>query len=278
MEKTYLFSIDLEDVRFWMEDGLKYAERVPLMTEKYLAFLEEHRCKTTFFVVGDVAKAYPNLIRKIVETGHEIGCHSNKHIPLDKQNSKTFKEDLVENMKILYGAGVQNIYGYRAPIFSVTEKTCWVYEILEELKFVYSSSVLPSKNPLYGWSDFGINAKLTENKIWELPMSLYKSKIISFPFAGGIYMRLLPFFITKTLIKRYWRKDKPVLGYFHPYDIDIKQERFMHPGINNNKIYNKLMYVNRSSLLTKVDKITKLGGNIIPYINYVRERFPVENE
>ncbi|HPS26094.1 MAG TPA: polysaccharide deacetylase family protein [Bacteroidales bacterium] len=98
VKKIYLFAVDLEDVRFWMEDGLKYQERLPLMAEKYLAFLEEHNCKATFFVVGDVARAYPGLIRKIAENGHEVASHSNVHIQLDKQNPKIFKEEVIKSM------------------------------------------------------------------------------------------------------------------------------------------------------------------------------------
>jgi polysaccharide deacetylase family protein (PEP-CTERM system associated) len=274
-KNIYLFSIDLEDVRIRMPDGLRYSERVPVMTEKYLDFLEEHNCKTTFFVVGDVAKTYPYLIEKIILKGHEIACHSNKHIPLDKLSPKTFKKDLEENMKALFDAGVKNIYGYRAPVYSLTENSKWAYQILADMGFVYSSSVLPVKNPLYGWPSFGRDIKILNENICELPITLFKSSIFSFPFTGGIYFRIIPFFITSKLIKKVWNSGQPVIAYFHPYDIDIDQERFMHPGINNNKIYNKLMYVNRSSLLTKVDKIISLGGKIIPYIDFVKEKYPL---
>ena len=66
-KNIFLFSLDLEDIRFWMDDGLKYKERVPLMTEKYLDFLDTYNFKTTFFVVGEVAKMYPELIAKIAQ-------------------------------------------------------------------------------------------------------------------------------------------------------------------------------------------------------------------
>ncbi|HNW90868.1 MAG TPA: polysaccharide deacetylase family protein [Bacteroidales bacterium] len=271
LKNIYLFAVDLEDVRFWMEDGLKHEERLPLMAEKYLAFLEEHNCKATFFVVGDVARAYPGLIRKIAESGHEVASHSNVHIQLDKQNPKIFKEEVIKSMNALHDAGVEKIYGFRAPNFSIIDKTSWAYEILEELNFVYSSSVFPTKSVLYGWPEFGRKVKLIDNKIWELPMTLFKSKLVSFPIAGGIYMRLLPFFFTRWSIKRCWKKGEPVLGYFHPYDIDTGQEHFMHPGVFNNKIYNELMYVNRGSLLKKAGKVIKMGGTITTYIDYVRE-------
>ena len=177
-----------------MPDGLKYAERVPLMTEKYLDFLDEQNCKTTFFVVGDVAKAYPHLIEKIVLKGHEIGCHSNRHTPLDKMDPETFKSDLNENMKALFDCGVKNIYGFRAPVFSLCENTKWAHQILADMGFVYSSSVLPVKNPLYGWPSFGKDIKIVDEKICELPVTFYKSPVFSFPFSGGIYFRIIPFF------------------------------------------------------------------------------------
>jgi polysaccharide deacetylase family protein (PEP-CTERM system associated) len=269
MQKNYLFSIDLEDVRFWMENGLKYSERVPLMTERYLEFLQNHNFKITFFVVGDVAKVYPNLIRKIVEGGHEVACHSNKHIPIDKQNHQSFSEDLAENIKVLHDCGVENLYGFRAPIFSVIEKTKWVYPILADLGFVYSSSVLPAKNPLYGWPEHERNVVIHE-KIVEIPMTLFNFGITSIPAGGGIYFRLMPPFILRNIFNRKWKSEQPILGYFHPYDIDDKQEHFMHPGINNNKISNKLMYVNRSKTLLKLEKIFKTGCRVIPYFEYVK--------
>ena len=77
--------------------------------------------------------------------------------------------------------------------------------------------------------------------------------------------------MTKNLAKNSWKQNQPVLGYAHPYDIDQEQEHFMHPGINNNRMYNKLMYVNRGTLLKKIEKIISIGGKIIPYIDYVNE-------
>jgi len=268
-KNIYLFSVDLEDVRLLVENGQQYAERVPFMTDRYLDFLAKHNCKATFFVVGDVAKAYPLLIKKIVDGGHEIACHSNKHIPLDKLDRKSFQTDLAENIKILKDAGAENIYGFRAPTYSMTQQTVWAYDAMAELGLVYSSSVLPAKNPLYGWPDFGSEVKLMNGKIWELPISLFRSGIISFPFAGGIYMRMLPFFVIKMMLRKNWKKNLPVVGYIHPYDIDHGQEHFMHPGINNSKLYNKLMFVNRRSLLNKFEKTAAIDANIMTYINYI---------
>lgn len=253
---TYLFSIDLEDVRMWMENGSSYQERVIENTSEYLNWLNKNTIKTTFFTVGDIAERYPELIQEIVHQGHEIGCHTNNHKALDLQTKDEFKLDLEANMESLLKAGAKDLYGFRAPIFSLTEKTSWAYEVLNDLNFEYSSSVLPAKNPLYGWEDFGYKPKYI-NGILEIPMTLYKVAVLNIPIGGGTYFRLLPSFILKKGMKSISAQsdERYVTGYFHPYDIDVKQERFMHPGINNSKIYNMLMYVGRKGVFSKLDQI-----------------------
>jgi polysaccharide deacetylase family protein (PEP-CTERM system associated) len=269
-ENIFLFSIDLEDVRYWMDDGLKYSERVPLMIERYLDFLDKHNSQATFFVVGDVARVYPALIAKIAGKGHEIACHSNKHLPLVKMDASSFKADLTENIKLLNDAGIKEVHGFRAPIYSMTEKTVWAYKVLADLGFTYSSSVFPAKNPMYGWPGFNNEPQFIENGIWEIPITLFKSKMISVPVAGGVYFRTLPFFITKKLLRSKWEKGLPVLGYFHPYDIDEGQEHFMHPGINNSRIYNFFMYYHRKRVFPRLEKVLKNDVSIITYLDYVK--------
>ena len=270
MQATYLFSIDLEDIRYQVHGGEKYPQRIEPMTEKYLHFLRENGMKTTFFVVGEVAKRHPALIRQIAAQGHEIGTHTNHHIPLDRHDQKSFRDDLKESVQRLLDAGAREVVGFRAPIFSMIQTTQWAYEILAELGFVYSSSVLPAKNPLYGWPEFGQGIKKMSG-VWELPMSLIPFKLASLPFAGGVYFRVLPDFLIRRLMRHYHSSQLPILGYFHPYDIDDKQDRFMHPGINNSHFYNWLMYWRRKSVLPRVQKMLDHNRSvIIPYVEYVR--------
>lgn len=268
-DNIFLFSIDLEDIRFRMQDGTKYKERVPFMTEKYLAFLSKHKSKATFFVVGDIAETYPSLIKDIVSEGHEIACHSYRHIPVTEFTPEKFKADTQKNIDALLYAGAKDIKGYRAPVFSFTPKTPWAFEILKELGFTYSSSVLPAKHPLYGWAGFGEEPRLMSG-ITEIPMSIMNSPFLKVPFAGGVYFRTLPLAMIKRNFERKFSKGKPVLSYFHPYDIDTEQERFMHPDINGNRFYNFLLYHNRKHVFQRLEFIMELGCKIIPYNEYLR--------
>jgi hypothetical protein len=54
--RSFLFSIDLEDIRTFVPGGERYAERVPTNVARYLEFLARHRVRCTFFTVGDVAR------------------------------------------------------------------------------------------------------------------------------------------------------------------------------------------------------------------------------
>lgn len=266
-KKTYLFSIDLEDVRRDVVNGQQYRDAVVANTHKYLAWLKKHKSYCTFFTVGEIAESYPELIQEIQNQGHELACHSMHHIPLDKMSPEEFSKDLEQNIKALEKAGAKNIKGFRAPVFSLIQNTSWAYPILKKHGIEYSSSVLAAHNPLYGWKEFGEEQREVDG-VWEMPVSLGKFGPKSIPFGGGIYFRILPWFYTRYAFK----KSEEVLGYFHPYDLDSEQEKFMHAGINESKLFNYLMYRNRSKLLPRLDKLMKDGWEIISYQNYLEKK------
>ena len=252
-----LISVDLEDVRDWVNDGYSYREGVPESTSQYLSQFKKWGVKATFFVVGRVARRYPRLIREIVEAGHELACHGDMHVQLDKLSPQEFRRDMEENLIALKEAGGKKILGFRAPTFSLTERTAWAHEILADLGFTYSSSVLPARNPLYGWPAFGQEARKVTKTLWELPITLHEIPGLVVPIAGGVYFRVLPFLLTRWAIGQKLRRGQPVGTYFHPYDIDIKQEKFMHPDLGGKKHLNMLMYIGRAKVLNRLDTLHK---------------------
>jgi polysaccharide deacetylase family protein (PEP-CTERM system associated) len=261
-------SIDLEDVRDWVDNGMGYSERVPANTQCYLDYFERLDVKVTFFVVGRVARRYPDLIKKIKDKGHEIACHGDMHIQLDKLSIAVFREDLKRNIQSLMDLGAENIIGFRAPTFSLTAETAWAYDVLSEAGIKYSSSVLPARNPLYGWPEFGFDPKLVNDTLWEIPMSLHTFPGLRVPIIGGVYFRVLPFFLTRLSVWLNVRKKNAVGTYLHPYDIDTGQERFMHPDLGEKKYLNVLMYIKREKVLKRLEKLHELYGFCL-YRDYV---------
>lgn len=263
----FLFSIDLEDVRTMIPGGERYRPRVPEMTTRYLEFLRTHRARCTFFTVGQTAREYPSLIREIAAEGHELACHTDTHRPLTDMNRETFRDDLARNRDAVAIAGSE-ITGFRAPTFSLVEKTAWAHEVLAGLGFRYSSSVLPASNPLFGWPGFGDVPRRMSGVI-EIPVNI-RASAPRVPFGGGVYFRVLPGFLIESSFRAAARKRKHVVGYLHPYDIDTGQERFMHPGLNGSRFYNGLMYVGRARVFGRLAHLMRQGWRIEPYRDFVR--------
>jgi polysaccharide deacetylase family protein (PEP-CTERM system associated) len=267
----FLFSVDLEDVRSLVPGGEQFAERVPANVERYLDLLESFDARCTFFTVGDVARRYPSVVRAIDERGHELACHSSEHRTLDRHDAASFRDDVLRNVDDLVAAGASRVVGFRAPTLSLTRSTSWAWEVLAELGFLYSSSVLPARNPLFGWPDFGGHARHVDGGLWELPVSMSGLRLIDVPYAAGIYFRVLPFALVRRMFRRDVEAGRAVVGYFHPYDIDTEQEHFQHPGIGGNRFYNWLMYRNRKSVLPRLRALLAEGHGVLTYAEYVEQ-------
>ena len=250
---SLLLSVDLEDVRDWVKDGSRYREGVLENTRNYLYHFKRWGVRATFFVVGEVARRYPSLIGEIADAGHELACHGDVHLQLDKLTPQGFRTDMLRNLAALENAGGKGVSGFRAPTFSLTARTAWAHGVLADLGFSYSSSVLPAANPLYGWPEFGKGARKMAGGLWELPVTLHGIPGLPVPIAGGVYFRVLPFFLTEWAIGKSIANGQSVVTYFHPYDIDTKQERFMHPDLGDKKHLNMLMYIGRAKVLKRLD-------------------------
>ena len=264
--RTYLFSIDLEDARLLVPGGERFRPRVEPMTLRYLDWLDRHRASATFFVVGETARRHPDLVREIAKRGHEIACHSNLHIPLDRQSPEEFRADLGACLESLARCDAGAVVGYRAPTFSLTRATAWAHDILSAQGIQYSSSVLPAKNPLHGWPEFGAATRRMPSGVLEIPMTLGRIGPLRVPVGSGVYFRALPFAVIARAIER--AGSDVVTGYFHPYDIDEEQERYVHAGIGNNRFYHWLLFLNRGKVFGKLDRMLASGHRIETYAAY----------
>jgi polysaccharide deacetylase family protein (PEP-CTERM system associated) len=270
LNRSFLFSVDLEDIRMFVPRGERYAERVPANVTRYLELLARHRVRCTFFTVGDVARRYPHLVERILADGHELACHGNDHEPLNRLDPDGFRRTLEQNRKELEKVGARGVTGYRAPTMSLTASTRWAYPILAELGFTYSSSVISAKNPLFGWPGFGEDCVKVEGGVWEIPVSLTSLSALRVPFAAGTYFRALPFPLVRHCFRSSLRRGKPVVGYFHPWDIDTQQERFGFPELN--RFYTWLVYYNRASVLPRLDRLFREDVEVLPYDEFVTRR------
>lgn len=116
-------------------DWDKWPTRVEENTLKLLDLFEQRKIKCTFFVLGWVAERFPELIRKLSEQGHEIASHGYSHQLVYTQTPEVFREETKKSKDILEQITQQPILGYRAASYSITRKSLWALDILDELGF-----------------------------------------------------------------------------------------------------------------------------------------------
>ncbi|HPP53582.1 MAG TPA: polysaccharide deacetylase family protein, partial [Thermoguttaceae bacterium] len=154
-------TVDVEDYyqvsafedRIDRKDWEKYPSRVKENTERLLALLRRRQVRATFFVLGWTAQNCPDLVHRIQDEGHEIGAHGFWHQCIYRQSPEAFREDLVRTKEVLSHLTGREILSYRAPSFSITERSWWAFEILAEEGFRYDSSVYPIRHDRYGAPD-----------------------------------------------------------------------------------------------------------------------------
>ncbi len=207
-----------------------FPSRVRQNTERVLDLLGRNGCRATFFILGWVAEREPGLVRAVLEAGHEVACHSHLHRRACTLTPAEFREDVKRAREAIEDAAGVAIAGFRAPTFSVTRQSLWALEILAELGFKYDSSIFPVRHDLYGIPDAprGIHQRhlASGQTIWEVPPSTVRLAGQNLPVGGGGYLRLLPMTFTRWAINRIHRQERrPVMVYFHPWELDPEQPR-----------------------------------------------------
>ncbi|MDD3371870.1 MAG: polysaccharide deacetylase family protein [Alphaproteobacteria bacterium] len=213
-------TVDLEDpTGRYAPDG-----RYVLMTRRILDMCDAlGGVKATFFAVGKVAEGAPFLVRDIAERGHEIAFHSHAHVPLTEEERLRFFVETREDKDRLEQLFGYRVTGFRAPCYSLTPQTAWALDILAELGFLYSSSIMPTSVSRFGFPGAKTSAFRWANGLVEFPLPVASFAGARVPYLGGIYFYEMPFFIAKHFLSK--AKPGEVLWTsIHPYDFDAHEK------------------------------------------------------
>lgn len=196
----------------------KYAEYDAYL-DKILSLLNNADKRATFFCVGKMAVEFPEVIKKIADEGHEIGCHSNIHTWLNKMTYDDAFQDTSEAVNSLEQCIGKKVLSYRAPAFSIGENNKWAFDILAECGIKRDSSIFPAMRDFGGFSSFGHKEPvlLTHNGILIKEFPICTTSIFGkeFVYSGGGYFRFFPLWFVKNEMK----KSPYSMCYFHIGDL-----------------------------------------------------------
>lgn len=233
-------TIDVEDYfhvsgfadRISPEDWDHFPSRVVANTERVLELLAKHNTRGTFFVLGWVADRFPQLVKSIHSAGHEVGCHSYWHRLVYQLTPEEFRQDVVQARDVLQSLTGDPVTLFRAPSFSVTQKSLWALEVLAEEGFRCDSSVYPVYHDRYGFPSadpLPHRIVTAGGVINEFPGAVIPVGKLRLAVSGGGYFRLYPVWLSQFLLQRInMRTSCPFMFYIHPWELDPHQPRM--PG------------------------------------------------
>lgn len=205
--------------------------RVEANTDRVLELFDSYRVRGTFFTLAWVAQRYPDLIRRIVDNGHEIASHGCEHVRVSSQTPEQFREDIKLSRQILEDVSGQPVKGYRAASYSIGAREAdWAWQELADAGYLYSSSIVPINHDHYGIPDaprFSFDA--LGGRLIEVPITTLPIGGRNINCGGGGWFRLFPYSLSRWALKRVNERERQSgVFYFHPWEIDPDQPRPTH--------------------------------------------------
>jgi polysaccharide deacetylase family protein (PEP-CTERM system associated) len=222
----------------------QYESRVAANTDRLLALFADTGVRATFFVLGWVAERDPGLVRRIVAAGHEVASHSYWHQLVYDLDVETFRHDLRRAKHAIEDAAGVMVRGFRAPSYSLVERSLWALDVLVEEGYSYDASVFPIRHDRYGIPQAPRHAHRIARaggSVIELPGTTAIAGGARVPIGGG-YFRLLPYRVTRWAVEKVNTVDlQPAMFYLHPWEIDPDQPRLqVASAISRWRHYNNL--------------------------------------
>ncbi len=239
--------------------------RIERNIERILALLAAHDTHATFFTLGWIAERYPQLVRAIVAQGHELASHGYGHQRASDLSREQFHDDITRAKGLLEDIGGVAVRGYRAPSFSIGSRNLWALDTLRDAGHIYSSSIYPIAHDHYGMPEaprFAFHP--LNDAMLEFPPSTVQLFGRNLPAAGGGYFRLMPYALSRWLMRRVNQADgQPCMFYFHPWELDPEQPRqvgisaktrFRH-YVNLNRMEGRIAHLLRDFEWGRVDQV-----------------------
>ncbi len=217
-----ILTFDIEEwylEKIYFGDHAKRYKKYDYYLDRILEMLDRSGFKGTFFCVGGMATEFPEVVKKIENNGHEIGCHSFKHVWLNKMNCDELVEDTKRAIDALEQCIGKKVKSYRAPAFSIGKDNKYAIEVLYDCGIERDASIFPAERDFGGFSQFGVKTPslvyYNQSNIKEFPICTTRLFRKEVAYSGGGYFRFFPL----SFVRREMSKSEYAMTYFHIGDL-----------------------------------------------------------
>ncbi len=191
-------------------------------TERVLSLFAETDSRATFFTCGWVADNHPQILRKVVEAGHEVACQNYFHHPIGELSRDDFAKDIRRSRIAVEDATGQKVEGFRIGRGWIGPRDLWALDALAEAGFTYDSS-LHAPLALQGVVH---KHRGPLGSIVEVPAS--RLSVMGKPLlvCGGNYLRQFPAWLLQKSIEDWIAEhNDPLVLYFHSWELEADQPK-----------------------------------------------------
>ena len=217
-----LISFDIEEFDMPLEYGkeISFQDQMDISiegTKHILNILDKHEVKATFFSTVIFAQNAPDVIDRIIKSGHELASHGYFHSAFEPAH-------LASSRKALQEISSQEISGFRMPRMKPVDEN-----EVRKAGYLYNSSINPTWLPGRYNNLNQPRTRFKEAGILQIPASV--TPLIRFPLFW-LSFHNLPLSIYTWLAKKTHKADGYLNIYFHPWEFTdlADKQRFGFPG------------------------------------------------
>jgi len=235
---TNIFTVDLED---WFHvcgvSALSHDKwsalpsRVGENTRWLLDTLDTAGVRATFFVLGWIADQHPQLVADVRSAGHDIGSHGHDHARAYELTEAAFAADLEKSLTALQKAGVARVTAFRAPEWSINERSMWALDSLAGKGFTIDASMAPVR--IVGSLSFPRHPHLRQTAsgpMIEVPPLVVDRFGQVMPLGWGWGLRMSSPRSVLRRIEEVNRAGTPAVLAVHPWEFDVNPPRVRLPA------------------------------------------------